>query len=239
MSVRQQPRGRTVARRRSGQSRVFYIILAVVLIVGVAVIGIVVMQARQNTPAADVASRTLNAPVGQTPEGYWYKGQPDAPVTVIDYSDFECPYCANFANTQEATIDKLYVETGKVKYVFHDYPLPMHANAFIAAEAARCAADQNAFWPMHNLLYAKQTEWAELSSPKTKFASYADSLKLDATAFSTCLDSGKYQAALQAAQDDSAKNGINATPTFTIDGKSYDSREIKAAIDAALAAKGK
>jgi protein-disulfide isomerase len=232
-------RGRAVQRRQSGGTRTFYMILAGIVIIGIAVLGIVVLSARRSTAGSSplLNRPPLNAPVGQTPEGYWYKGKPDAPVTVIEYGDFQCPYCGLFANTQSLAIDHDYVETGKIKYVFHDFPLPMHANAVAAAEAARGAGDQNAFWAMHDMLFAKQQEWSDLSDPSSRFADYAQQLKLDRAAFTSALASGKYQTVIAQAQQDGVNAGINATPTFVINGQQYESSQLRAAIDAALAAK--
>jgi len=238
MSVHPQ-RGRAVQRPHSGGgTRTFYMILAGIVVIGIAVLGIVVLGRPNTAGTSPLLNRPpLNAPVGQTPEGYWYKGKPDAPVTVIEYGDFQCPYCGLFANTQSLAIDHDYVETGKVKYVFHDFPLPMHANAVAAAEAARSAGDQNAFWAMHDMLFAKQQEWSDLSDPSSRFADYAEQLKLDRAAFTNALASGKYRAAIEQAQQDGVNAGINATPTFVINGQQYQAPQLRAAIDAALAAK--
>jgi protein-disulfide isomerase len=238
MSVRQQ-RGRAVQRQRRGAPRTFYIILAVVAVIGVAAIGTVALRSRQSaaTPGALINRPPLTAPTGQTPEGFYYKGNPDAQVTVIEYSDFQCPFCGRFATSQALTLDQNYVETGKIKYVFHDYPLQQHPNAIPAAAAARCAGDQNAFWPMHDLLFANQNQWENLGDPQPQFAAYADQLKLNRDTFTQCMTSGKHTAAIQKAQQEGNQIQIPGTPTFVIDGKQYDSQQLQPAIDAALASK--
>ena len=164
-------------------------------------------------------------------------GNPNAKVTVIEYASVACPHCAKWNEEVFPAFKAKYIDTGKVKLAFHDFPLSQHANAIPAAEAARCAADQNAFWPMHDLLYAKQAEWENLSPATPQFLAYAGQLKLDTSAFSQCVSSRKYQAEIQKLRDASTKAGVDHTPTFTIDGKPYDAPALRSAIDAALAAK--
>src|SRR5947207_13176187 len=94
------------------------------------------------------------------------KGRPDAPVTVYEMSDFQCPYCRAFALGTLPLLEREYVQTGKVRFVYINLPLPdVHKNASAAAEAALCAARQQRFWPMHDWLFGHQGEWAPLASP--------------------------------------------------------------------------
>jgi protein-disulfide isomerase len=190
-------------------------------------------------PVAPFTARTINAPTGATPEGYAYKGSPDAAVTVIEYGDFQCPSCAAFATQQEAAIDQRYVETGKVRFIYHDFPLPQHDNAVIAAAAARAAGEQGKFWPMHDLLFARQRTWSTSTNIQPLLSSYAEAIGLDRQAFEHVLTSEKYVSALQAARQQSGQRGVQATPTFEVDGTLVDASQLQAAIDAALQAKGK
>ena len=91
------------------------------------------------------------------------KGSAEAPMTVYEMSDFQCPYCRQFALETFPLLDSLYVETGKVRWVFINFPLTsLHPNAVPAAGMALCAAKQGAFWPIHDLLYQHQPDWAKL-----------------------------------------------------------------------------
>jgi protein-disulfide isomerase len=191
--------------------------------------------------SVDQAVRPLNASVGQTDQGYWYKGDADAPVTVMVFGDFQCPACLAAYEQIEGGIDTNYVETGKIKFVFHDFPLTMHANAVPAAQAARAAGAQGKFWQMHDLLYARQSEWENLSNSDViaRFKSYAAELGLDQSAFNQALDNGTYAAVITAAINDGNAQGINATPTYLVDGQQTDAGSLTAAIDAALKAKGR
>jgi protein-disulfide isomerase len=204
---------------------VFYIILGIVAIVGVAVLGSAALGGNQQS-----SNITLPASLDSFPS----RGAADAPVTVVEFADFQCPGCGYFATNLEPAIVRDYIDTGKVRFIFHDFPLPQHANAIVAAEAARCAGEQNAFWPMHDLLYAKQSEWAESAQPTAQFIAYAEQLKLDRAAFEQCLNTHKYQATIQQAQRAAEQARVNQTPTFVINGQAYNSNQLRSAIDAAL-----
>ena len=118
-------------------------------------------------------------------------------------------------------------------------PLPQHHNAIVAAEAGRCAADQNAFWEMHRLLFANQAEWADQPQPLTQFLGYAGALKLNAASFQQCLDSHSHRSEVLASQQASYQANIQQTPTFVIGGRQYLASELRAAVDAALQAKAR
>jgi protein-disulfide isomerase len=213
----------------------------------VVVIGLIAVTVRYRNGTAITASkvsvtqavRPLTVPAGQTPEGYWYKGQAEAPVIVIEFGDYQCPSCGAAFQQLEPGIDKDYVNTGKIKFVFHNFPLAIHPNAAPTAAAARCAGDQGKYWSMHDLLYARQSEWSDEADITTRLKTYAGELSLDTTAFGTCVDNGKYKQAIQDAITDSTKQGINATPTYLVDGKKVDANGLRAAIEAAVTAKGR
>ena len=224
-------RGRTTPTKPRGVPMpLFYALLALITIGGVALL-FSSANGRVTSPTATTIVSSL--PLDTLPT----RGSADAPVTVVEYADFQCPACQDFATTLEPGIITDYIDTGKVKLVFHDFPLSQHPNAIPAAEAARAAGEQNAYWQMHDLLYARQAEWENLDQPQEQFIKYAQELKLDTAAFSQALSSHKYQAAVLQARDASTKAGVDHTPTFTIDGKPYDAPDLRAAIDAALAAK--
>jgi protein-disulfide isomerase len=230
MSTRSQ-RGRVAQKKRGSSMGIFYAVLAVIAVAGVAVLAIA-----NQRPGADISNRpsiTTTVSLDTLPA----RGQADAPVTVVEYADFQCPACGVFATTMEAGIVKDYIGTGKVRFVFHDFPLPQHANAIAAAEAARSAGDQGAFWPYHDLLYANQAEWENSTEPLALFAGYAEQLKLDRSKFEATYNSHTHRAEIIKLYQDSDTGGVNQTPTFVIDGKAYYANELRAAIDAALKAK--
>jgi protein-disulfide isomerase len=230
------PRGRTLPKKRSRLP-----LLLLVLAIGILVAGAIILS-KAAPPAVSVTpftARSINAPTGVTPEGYAYKGSPDAPLTVIEYGDFQCPSCAAFATQQEAGFDQRYIETGKVRFIYHDFPLPQHNNAVIAAAAARAAGEQGKFWPMHDLLFARQRAWSSSSAIQSLLVSYAEAIGLDRQAFEQALTSETFVPALEAARQQSEQRGVQATPTFEVNGRLVDASQLEAAIAAALQASGK
>jgi protein-disulfide isomerase len=251
MSQHQQ-RGRAARPQSSGVPRAFYILFGVVALVGVVALGAIALRSGQSaatpvTPAAPADRPALDVPIGQTPEGFWYKGKSDAPVAVVEYADFQCPGCGYFANQLEQRLIADYIANGQVRFVFHDYPLNIHPNAVPAAEAARCAGDQAAFWPMHDLLFAAQNQWANLSQPLQQFGVYAEQLKLDRAGFEQCVAGGKQRDTVLKAQQIGDQLGLPGTPSFTVNGALLDTQGVQTVdeiadrlwktVDAALAAK--
>lgn len=147
------------------------------------------------------------------------KGSATAPVTVYEMSDFQCPYCRRFALETFPTLDQEYIQAGKVRWVFINFPLvSMHPNAEPAAEVAMCAAQQDKFWPVHDLLYRNQPTWAPLTAPAEFFLTLADSAGLDRPAFEKCLSTGAMQPLVKQDAESAARSGANSTPSFYIEG---------------------
>jgi len=147
------------------------------------------------------------------------KGDPAARVTIVEYSDFQCPYCGVYATEVYPKLDERYIKTGKVKYVFRAVVLPQHRQAQKATEAAECAGDQGRFWEMHDMLFAKQSEWADKGGAVEIFKGYALALGLNEAIFQGCLDSGKYADMPAENLADARKIGITGTPTFLINNR--------------------
>jgi protein-disulfide isomerase len=166
-----------------------------------------------------LAAVTLAAPLrAQDPMAARSKGSPTAPVTVYEMSDFQCPYCQRFALEIFPALDTAYVQTGKVRWLFVNFPLPMHPNAVPAAEVAMCAARQGKFWPVHDLLFRNQKVWAPLKAPAEYFLTFADSASLDRAAFQTCLSTGATRAEVESDAAAAARAGATSTPSFYIEG---------------------
>ena len=234
--VTYRPRGRALSKRHSRLPLLLIVVAFGSLLVGAIVVSNLGQSAVTATP---FTARAINAPMGVTPEGYAYKGSADAPVSVIEYGDFQCPSCAAFATQQEASFDQKYIETGKVRFVYHDFPLPQHSNAVVAAAAARAAGEQGKFWQMHDLLFTRQRAWSTSSNIRSLLSSYAEAIGLDRQAFDQTLDSEKFAAALEASRQQAEQRGVQATPTFEVDGELVDASGLEAAIEAYLQAKGK
>jgi protein-disulfide isomerase len=147
------------------------------------------------------------------------RGSATAPVTVYEMSDFQCPYCRRFALETFPALDSAYVATGKVRWAFVNYPLTsIHQNAVAAAEVALCAARQNAFWRVHDLLYQHQEVWSPLKEPAAFLLSLADSAKLSRPALLACVRSPATQEAVHADAKGAERSGATSTPTFYIEG---------------------
>jgi protein-disulfide isomerase len=145
------------------------------------------------------------------------KGNPDAKVTVLEYSDFQCPFCVMYFNQTYRQVDERYVKTGKVRYIFRSLPIAsLHPQAQKASEAAECAGDQGKFWEMHDLLFGKQSEWAGKPTAMDVFKGYAKSLGLDEGRFQACLDSGLYAGLMIENARAAQAVGITGTPAFVI-----------------------
>jgi protein-disulfide isomerase len=142
----------------------------------------------------------------------WYAiGRADAPVTLVEFADYQCPFCKRFHTDAYAELKKNYIDTGKVRFVSRDLPLEFHPFALKAAEAARCAGDQNKYWELRDALY---TNAAPPNDDVIKKA--AESLSLDAKDFQACLDSDKYKVDVQKDASEAAKLQISGTPTFVL-----------------------
>lgn len=160
-------------------------------------------------------------PTGQQPDPLTArtKGSPRAPVVVYEMADFQCPACREFALTTLPTLDHDYVQSGKVRWVFVNFPLTsIHKNAVAAAQVAMCAARQNRFWPVHDLLYRHQLEWAPLDDPGAALLALADSAGVKHDSLAACVSSHATIEAIQQDAQGSVRAGANATPSFYVEG---------------------
>jgi protein-disulfide isomerase len=138
-------------------------------------------------------------------------GAKDAPITIVEFADFQCPYC----KATESTLGQLRTKYGdKIRLVHMDYPLPFHSHSLDAAKAARCANDQGKFWPYRDALFANQSKLAP-----TDLKATAKTLGLNTTKFDTCFDSAKYDSVIKTDQAAGEKAGVDGTPAFFIDGR--------------------
>ncbi len=142
------------------------------------------------------------------------KGDPDAPVTIIEFSDFECPFCGRFYSQTLGQIEEQYVKTGKVRFIYRDFPLSFHPNAQKAAEAAECAGEQGKYWEMHDLLFEQGVQGGVAS-----FKQYAQQIGLDTAKFGQCLDSGAMASEVRKDFADGSAAGVSGTPAFFINGQ--------------------
>ena len=138
-------------------------------------------------------------------------GRTDAPLVMVEYTDYECPFCRQFHVDSFEQIKRNYVDTGKLRYVSRDFPLEFHRNALPAAAAARCAAEQGKFWELRHTLIVN----ASKLGPE-QVVGYAKEEKLDLARFESCLKSGRHQAAIDADMAEGRNAGVSGTPSFVI-----------------------
>jgi len=147
------------------------------------------------------------------------KGSPRAPIVVYEMSDFQCPYCRQHSVDVFPVLERSYIGTGKVRWVFINFPLTsVHANAAAAAELALCGARQGKFWPLHDLIFKYQETWAPLREPGPFLLSLADSAGAPRQPIEACLTSAAARDELKADAEGAQRSGAQSTPTFYIDG---------------------
>jgi len=147
------------------------------------------------------------------------KGNPEAELTIVEFSDFQCPFCAKFHSETLPLLTENYINTGKVNFVYRDFPIQsIHPNAIPAALSAECADDQGKFWQMHDMIFENQKSWQdqEISQSVTTFKEYAVMLGLNSKEFDFCLDSGKYMQEIQNDLNDGRAYGVTGTPGFFV-----------------------
>src|SRR6266542_4139538 len=167
-------------------------------------------------------------PVGFTADGHPFRGDPNAPLTLVEYSDYLCPFCErHFRETAPALLEK-YGRPGQVKFVFRDFPLvALHPTAPGGHVAAGCVGEQGAsrYWQMHDALFQAQQEWNRLPDPAAFVAKVAQKVGADMKAYERCMASGRYDAPVQKSVAAGQALGFNGTPTFQFvhqaSGKTY------------------
>ncbi len=170
-------------------------------------------------------------------DGGQMTGDAGAKVTLVEWGDFQCPACGAAHPMLKQLIGE-YSSNPDFNFVFQNFPLPMHKNAVIAAEAAEAAGAQGKYWEMHNLLYEKQNEWGEKGDPTELFRSYAEQIGIDTGIFSKALTDHTYKAKVQSDYAAARALGLDHTPTVFLNGveqKQVSYTTLKEAIDTALA----
>jgi protein-disulfide isomerase len=197
----------------------FYYVLGAVAVIGVALVGY------------SVGSNTLGMAVSEPVEIEGLddmetlvalaqgvtKGDADAPITIVEFADYQCPGCGAFALSVKPQVDLTYIETGKAKFVYYDFPLiSIHAHAFLAARAGRCADDQGKFWEYQNELFRNQPTWAADQSPMGRFLDYGEAVGVDMDTFESCVKSDRHADVVSANMRLGYELGVDGTPTIMI-----------------------
>jgi len=199
--------------KRGGPGRGFWIALVAVAMVGIVALAWVASRPRTQVSRVDPNLPPLKA------QGYLL-GSPSAPVEVIEFADFECPACGQFAALTAPDIRTRLVNTGQVRIRFIDFPLAMHKNTWDASLAAACANDQGKFWEMHDALFANQDKWngETTSRPRGPISELAKGIGLDLSKYGACMDNDTHRAQIQANEQEGERRQIGQTPTFIFNG---------------------
>ena len=215
-----------------------YIVLGAVAVIGIAVVaysfGSSTLSGAATAPVPveglEDSERLVELASGVT------LGAEDAPVTIVEFGDYQCPGCGSFAQTVKPQIQLQLVEQGRAKFVFYDFPLTqIHPHAFLAARAARCAGEQDMFWDYHDLLFRMQPRWSGQASAIGSFQDYAASVGLDEGAFEACLQSDRFADVVTANMELGAQLGVTGTPTVMVNAGGTV-RRVPAGFDAILEA---
>lgn len=143
-------------------------------------------------------------------------GDPDAPISVVEFGDYQCPGCAMFASGVKPLIELNLVGTGRAKFVFYDLPLAQHSNSFLASRASHCAGDQDRFWEYHTTLFDNQFSWASSGDPVGNFVGYARALRMDEGAFRDCLNSDRHARRVSANLRLASALNLTTTPSVLV-----------------------
>jgi len=171
------------------------------------------------------------------------RGAPDAPVRIMEFSDYQCPACQDFFRRTKPFLDREYVDEGEALFVYFDFPLyEAHPNAFLAARAARCAGDQDGYWEFHDRIFQTQPEWSGLSDPSSRFEGMAQEVGLDRSEFRSCLRSDRHAEVVSANRILGEQLGVSGTPTIILDTgegrpirvQNWDIQTLRGVLDEAL-----
>lgn len=208
----------------------FYVILGLVAAAGV------FLLVQQTRGGGGGAAATELEKVALTPEQLQRvpgisQGQANAPVVIMEFADFQCPGCGQFARFSKPLM-KDYVDNGTVRFVWYDFPLvQIHKNAMLAARAGRCANEQNQFWAFHDVVFARQSQWSDSDEAADRFVEYAEQGGMNGQAFEQCLRSSKYQQEVSASHQLGTTLGVPGTPTLFINGRRVETPGTRAEWD--------
>lgn len=193
----------------------FYIMLGVLAVAGIAFL----VRSTSGSRQPPLTSETT-APLAAGPRGITV-GPDSAPVEVMEFSDFECPWCGQYARIQLPDVRQRLLPTGKVKWRFVNFPLQGHQKSPYAHLAGACANEQGKFWEMHDAIYDHQEEWVSASDPLKRLAQYASQIGLDMGRYGSCVSERRAWGHVLADKALGDSLGINGTPTFFINGRQW------------------
>ena len=170
------------------------------------------LETRPAAPAQPAAPAPVNDKVSMAfTSGGFSVGKENAPLVLIEYTDYQCPFCQRYHNDSFAQIKTNFIDTGKIRYISRDFPLPFHENARRSATAARCAAEQGKFWELRHTMIVNANQLQA-----DKLGGYAQAASMDVPKFQACVDSDKYRAAIDKDIAEGSAVGVSGTPSFVL-----------------------
>jgi len=199
-----------------------FLIPAAIILAGIiiAVATIYSVKRPSSNTGADNGKTVAIAALPQVSSSDFVLGDQNAPVTIIIYSDFQCPFCEKFFKETESVLREKYIKTGKVKFIYRDFAF-LGQESFWAASAARCAGEQGKFWQYHDYLYNSQRGENQGAFSRDNLKSFAAALGLEKEKFSTCLDSEKYTDSIQQETKAGGEAGVQGTPASFVNETLY------------------
>jgi protein-disulfide isomerase len=209
------PRPAPAAKKRSPLTPL-YLLLGLIVVAGA---GVLFTQMRKGGEAARAPVEVAISPAELQRLPGMSIGRPDAPLTILEFADFQCPGCGQWATFMEPLIRERLVNTGKARYVFYDFPLAMHPNGFLASRAGRCANEQGKFWEYHDALFHNQGKWSYEEDAVPMFVEFAQGVGIDAGRFEQCVRSDRFAKEVSESYKLGESLGVGGTPTIFVNGQ--------------------
>ena len=212
-----------ITKDQNSETKISISIPMAIIIAGALVAGAVFYSNNPSLKTANPLGGQPTAKIEVSADDDAFLGPENAKVVIIEFSDFQCPFCRSFWRDTLSQIKEQYINSGKsVKFVYRDFPLSFHPMAQKYAEAAECAEEQNKFWEMHDKIFQEQEKLGTGTISAygvSDVKRWAGEIGLNVSEFNQCLDLGKYASEVKKDFDDGSKAGVNGTPTFFINGE--------------------
>ncbi len=222
----------------------FYLLLLLVAVVAGALMWKGSRGGSQDASVTPAGSAAVVTAADSAFKGY-VLGAETAPVEVVEYADFQCPHCGEFANVQFPTIKEQLINSGKLRWRFRDYPLGFPWSR-VSALAGQCAGEQAKFWEMEEMLFQRQSDWGTSNrNPAGAFRDLARGIGVDLDKFNACMDGQRYAGRIEASHQEGAARGVTGTPTFFANGRELDNHRFgnsdafKSLVDSLTTGKGR
>lgn len=217
-----------VKQNRNKQKRQDLVVILIIAVFAVVIVGLIVLSKLPKVVTADAREHPNASELNM--------GDPNAPVKVVEFADFQCPYCQMYWEQIEPGIVSDYVATGKIYYTYAPMAF-LGQESYDSAQAAYCANDQGKFWEYRDMLFTNHTGENVGDFTTAKLEAFASKLGLNTSTFNECLTSGKYASAVDDANNYASSQGVNSTPTIMVNGQLYSATDAVAAIEAAVSGK--